>query len=68
MLTETWDDPHAARQALEGVFNGQDVDELSVVSLDDGGIYYGMVVAAHVRTGMSGKFVGLVTLFDDHGY
>ncbi|GMH44521.1 hypothetical protein BSKO_12473 [Bryopsis sp. KO-2023] len=68
MLTETWDDPLAARQALEGVFNGSDVDELSVFSLDDGGIYYGMVVAAHVKTGKSGKFVGLVTVFDDQGY
>lgn len=65
MLTDYWEDPEAARKALDGMFNSPDVDEMAIFSFDDGGIYYGMVVAARIK---SGKFVALVAVFDDHGY
>lgn len=65
MLTEYWEDPSAARRALDGAFNCQDVDEMAVYSMDDGGIHYGMVIAARMK---NAKAVALVAVFGDLGY
>lgn len=62
LLTEHWESPAIAGRILNRVFNSRDVDRLSLFSLENGGIYYGAVLASHHE---NGKFVALVCVFTD---